>query len=51
IDLLPAIKTLCKVLTVMVVFGSGNIVLWGMAYMLYRKLNAPTSANAVAAVA
>jgi hypothetical protein len=40
LDLLPAVKSLAKVLGVMVVLGSGNIFLWGICYFVWKKLRA-----------
>jgi cation-transporting ATPase 13A1 len=44
-DMLPAVKSLGKVFVVLMILGSGNIVVWGIAYFAYKKfVAAPTPA-------
>ncbi|KAL1529584.1 hypothetical protein AB1Y20_000527 [Prymnesium parvum] len=38
-DAVPAIKSLVKVFAVMMIFSSGNILIWGGAYYMYKQYN------------
>jgi cation-transporting ATPase 13A1 len=44
-DMMPAVMSLGKVLGVMVLLGSGNLLLMGMAFMAYKRLTAPPPAQ------
>ena len=40
-DMMPAVMSLGKVLGVMLLLGTGNLLLMGLAFMAYKRLTAP----------
>lgn len=41
-DLIPVGMTLLKIIGGVILLGSGNVMLWGLAYYLYRQYNNKT---------